>query len=95
MRAIVTSRLIPILTITASLPLFASYVIKNVLVTGPIFVLLYTAGLVSVLLVPALMTIEVILCALAKTWDLSLAWHVASLSIASVAEGIFLVVRRL
>ncbi len=92
------TRLITIVTALFSIPLFFTYQIKHTLFPqGYLFVFMFSAGLISVLIVPVLLLLEVIMVVVStKRGELRIRlWHIGGTVIAGFAEGIFLVARNL
>jgi len=83
-----------------SIPLVLSYNIKYfVFPEGYPYVILYTWGLLSVFLVPILLLVECVLTfRMVASRDItdrrsSIVWHILAISIASIAELTFIIVR--
>jgi hypothetical protein len=90
---------LPIITIAMSIPLLLSYNIKHlVFPDGYAYVILYTWGLSSVLIVPILLIVECVVTFRIVTQYVAeqrgfLVWNILAISIAVIAELTFIVVR--
>jgi hypothetical protein len=92
------SRLPAILTVAFSVPLFFTYAIKHGLFPqGYVFVAMYSAALVSVVVVPILLTVELTFAGVTfrRRRGEIFRWHAGAVLIAGIAEIVFLVARRL
>lgn len=92
---------LPTLTIAMSIPLLLSYNIKHlVFPEGYRYVILYTWGLLSVLVVPILLLLECVVtfCIVASesigNRRSALFWNILAISIAAIAELTFIIVRK-
>lgn len=86
------------MAVLASIPLFFTFQIKHILLfRGMFFVVMYSAGLVSVLVVPLFFLLEAILAfvAAAKGWRDVRTWHVIGTAVTVLAEVVFLIARTL
>ena len=82
-------------TIAVALPLFATYGIKHTLFVPVVFVVLFTAGLVSVVAVPIAIIVQSTILAV-PSWrgsPCSIRSHLVALFIALLAEVSFVVSR--
>lgn len=94
-------RWLPTITIAMSIPLLLSYNIKHlVFPAGYPYVVLYTWGLMSVLIVPILLLVECVVTfriVVASEYiadrTSALFWNILAISIASIAELTFIIVR--
>lgn len=90
---------LPTVTIGMSIPLLLSYNIKYlVFPSGYPYVILYTWGLFSVLIVPILLIVECVVTFRIVTQYVAeqrgfLLWNILAMSIAVIAELTFIVVR--
>jgi len=78
-----------------SVPLLLSYPIKypiSLFHPGGIYLFFYTWALLSVVVVPILILINIILICIG---EIDLRWNVFSLSVAIISEVVFLIVRKL
>lgn len=92
------ARLTAVASALASVPLFLTYQIKHTLFPRSyFFVFMYSAGLISVLLVPSLLALETILIVVSTKrgqHDVR-RWHISGALVAILAEGVFLLARNL
>jgi hypothetical protein len=93
-------RWLPIITIAMSIPLLLSYNIKHfAFPAGYPYVVLYTWGLLSVLIVPILLLIEcvvtfrILFSQYVGHRRSALFWNILALGVASIAELTFIIVR--
>lgn len=92
-------RWLPIITIAMSIPLLLSYNIKHfAFPAGYPYVVLYTWGLLSVLIVPILLLVECVVTFRIVVSEFTdrrsaLFWNILAISIALIAELTFVIVR--
>ncbi len=90
------SLLLAVLTVAMSIPLFFTYAIKHTLFPqGYLFVFMYSAGLISVIVVPVLLVIEgALLFVFWQSRNIA-RWHAVALAVAVLAETVFLIAREI
>ena len=88
-------RVLDLITVGMTLPLFASYWIKHTLIPQAVGPLLYSWALVSVLVVPVLIVAQIAAIFVARTDRSVRRTHAFSACIAALGMAIFLVTRQL
>ncbi len=90
------TKLLAVVAVLASVPLFFTYQIKHVLFPrGYLFVFMYSAGLLSVLVVPVLLIVETAVAVVVTRRgmrDLQW-WHITAAVISGLTECTFLIAR--